>query len=175
VRYILLISTEKLENITKKCRIITRFEPLDDCILGYYYSDKNYNIILLNQSIKNNERLYRCVLAEELGHYRITIGDITPRKYMCYKDRLTVDKQELLALRWATDFLIPSQMIIEALKTRAVNTFSELVDYFYVTKEFLMYKLEFMSKENSVWHIDSHRNLYLHKLPSVYIFDSLES
>ncbi len=46
----------------------------------------------------------------------MTIGDITPRKYMCYRDRLAIDKQEQLALKWACDFLIPTGILLDHLK-----------------------------------------------------------
>lgn len=82
-----LIETDKLENIIAKCRIIKEFILLPEKVLGYYYYDGSYYIIFINERIRGNERLYRTVLTEEIGHYRTTIGDITLRKYMCYADR----------------------------------------------------------------------------------------
>ncbi len=89
----------------------------------------------MNESIRGDERLYRCVLAEEIGHYRTTIGDITPRKYMCYSDRLTLDKMELAALRRATDFVIPTEQVISFLKKQKQPTIEMLVDEFFVTHD----------------------------------------
>ena len=168
-----MIETEKLETILKKCRIIKEFATLPESILGYYYCDTNYYVILINESIKRDARLYRCVLAEEIGHYRTTIGDITPRKYMCYKDRLTIDKKEQSALKWATDFMIPTQMLLDFLKEHKQPTIIELSDYFNVTEDFLMRKLEFMSKQNSVWDIDGKKSLYLVNFPSVHIYEKI--
>jgi Zn-dependent peptidase ImmA (M78 family) len=170
----IVVETDILDTIIRKCKIIKRFAPLDDSILGYYYCDGRYDIILINESIQDNDRVYRCVLAEEIGHYRMTIGDTTPRKFMCYRDRLALDKQELLALRWAVDFLIPSKTILEAMEKQSLHSICDLENYFMVTREFLMQKLEFMSKENPLWRIDNRRSMCLYHLPSIFIFDKPE-
>lgn len=169
-----MIKTEKMDIILDKCRIIKEFAPLPSSILGYYFCDGEYYIILINEAIKHDERLYRTVLAEEIGHYRTTIGDITPRKYMCYADRITVDRHELKALKWATDFLIPTETLLNVLKTKTAETLEDLVNYFYVTNEFFMKKLEFMARQNPIWDIDEERYLCLYKLPSVYIFKKFD-
>ncbi len=168
-----MIATEKLEEILAKCRIIKEFATLPEPVLGYYYCDGNYYIILVNESIRNNECLYRCVLAEEIGHYRMTIGDITPRKYMCYRDRLTMDKQEQEAIRWAINFVIPTTELIDLLKRTKHPDIKDLEDYFFVTHEFLMQKFYFMSKQNCIWDIDGKRSLYLYRYPSVHIFEKI--
>jgi len=77
-----MVETSELEALINKCGIIKEFAPLPKSILGYYYCNSDYYFILINESIKNNERLYRTVLAEEIGHFKTTIGDITPRKFM---------------------------------------------------------------------------------------------
>ncbi|MDF2545767.1 MAG: peptidase [Anaerosolibacter sp.] len=164
-----MITTEKLETIITKCHIIKSFYPLPESTLGYYYYDGNYYCILINESIKSNERLYRVVLAEEIGHYRTTIGDITPRKYMCYRDRLEVDKKELQALKWATDFLIPTDMLIRVINDKVISSIQDITDYFLVTYDFLMRKLEFMANQKIVWDIGEKHVLCLHSLPSIYV------
>ena len=165
-----MVKTEKMDEIIEKSQIILEFAPLPDQVLGYYTFDNGYYIILVNDSIKNDEKLYRTVLAEEIGHYRTTIGDITPRKYMCYSKRIQIDKKELLALKWATDFLIPTDMLLEKIKKETILNIHDLMDYFQVTKAFFMQKLEFMAKQQPVWDIDQKRSLYLN-LPSVFIYE----
>ncbi|CAH2213193.1 ImmA/IrrE family metallo-endopeptidase [Tepidibacter aestuarii] len=168
-----MISTEKLETILTKCEIIKSFVPLHESILSYYYCNEDYYVILINKSIKNDERLYRIVLAEEIGHYKTTIGDITPRKYMCYSKRLELDKMELLALKWATDFLVPTDKLIEVIESTVAVTFDELVDYFYVTEEFMMQKFKFMAKQKITWELDDKRCLCLHNFPTISIFERM--
>ncbi|KAB3535622.1 ImmA/IrrE family metallo-endopeptidase [Alkaliphilus pronyensis] len=168
-----MVPTENLDLIIQKCRIFKKYAPLPDNILGYYYYDGDYYIILINNILKGNERLYRTVLAEEIGHYRTTIGDITPRKYMCNKDRLEIDKKELLALRWACDFLIPTDSLIELVKNKNAISLADMADYFMVTEEFMMKKFEFMAKIKAVWDLDSNRKLCLFNLPSVFIYEGI--
>ncbi|TCO79089.1 ImmA/IrrE family metallo-endopeptidase [Marinisporobacter balticus] len=166
-----MIETSELENIIHKYHIIKEFTSLPESALGFYFYDGDYSMILISESLKNNERLYRTILAEEIGHFMTTVGDITPRRYLRYSEQIEIDKKELVALRWAVDFLLPTQMVLEVLRDRKACTVDELVDYFYVTKDFLMKKFEFMAKEKPIWKIDGKRCLYLYKLPSVFIYE----
>ncbi len=168
-----MVDTEKLEEITAKCHIIKEFATLPDSIYGHYYCDGNYYVILINEKLKRNERLYRCVLAEELGHYRTTIGDITPRRYMCYSERLDIDKKELAAIRWAVDFLVPTSALLYAVSRGKVESIEDMAEYFCVTEEFILQKLEFMSKKNGLWHLDGKRYLYLLNFPSIHIYEKM--
>ncbi len=168
-----MINTENLENIILKCGITRVVTQLPNPIYGYYYSDADDYIILINQSILANSRLYRTVLAEEIGHHMTTIGDITPRKYMCYRDRLTIDKQELKAIRWAADFLIPTRSLLGNIRENKTASLLQLEDHFMVTQELLMQKLEFMSKQNGIWDLDGKTALYLYNFPSVYIYEKI--
>lgn len=168
-----MIKTEKFDIILQKCRIIKEYLPLPESILGYYYCDGNYYMIMLNESIQCNERLDRCVLAEEIGHYHTSIGDITPRKYMCYRDRLSMDKQELQAMRWATDFLIPTELLLDTIRINKTVTLPELSDCFMVTYDFLKQKFEFMSRQSGIWDLDCKTSLYLYNFPSVFIYEKI--
>lgn len=61
-----MVTTDKLEDIIEKYRTILEFSsPLYP---GYYYCYGKYYKILINKSIERNKRLYRTVLAEEIGH-----------------------------------------------------------------------------------------------------------
>jgi Zn-dependent peptidase ImmA (M78 family) len=170
-----MVPTYQLEEIINKCRIIKELAQLPNNILGYYCFEDGYYFILINESINNNERVYRTVLAEEIGHYRTTIGDITPRKYMCYEDRMVIDKKELAALKWAVNFLIPTEMLLNIVKDGLCPTLSEIAEYFVVTEEFITKKFEFMSNQKQLWDIDEHRSLCLYNLPSILIYNKLST
>lgn len=71
----------------------------------------------------------RCVLAEELGHIKLTVGDITNLNNICNV------KQEILARRWAHSVILPFNQLINA-STSGVCTKYELIDYLDVTEEF---------------------------------------
>ena len=72
----------------------------------------------------------KCVLAEELGHYHTTAGDILDQKKVCNR------KQEHRARLWAYDRLIGLPGIISAYKAGCKNTY-EMAEYLEVTEEFL--------------------------------------
>ena len=100
-------------------------KPLRGNLKGLY-SD---NIIALGDQIKTNtERT--CVLAEELGHYYTSAGDIL--------DQSTIEnrKQEYKARRWAVKRLVRVEDIIEAFNA-GVSTRSELAECLNITEKFL--------------------------------------
>lgn len=71
-----------------------------------------------------------CVLAEELGHYHTTVGDILNQSNIVNR------KQELNARSWAYRKLIPLNKIITA-HCAAIHNRYELADYLNVTEHFL--------------------------------------
>lgn len=72
-----------------------------------------------------------CVLAEELGHYYTSVGNILDQNNVNNK------KQELVARRWATNILLCPADLIEA--CRAGNEYiSDIAEYLGVTSEFLI-------------------------------------
>lgn len=76
-----------------------------------------------------------CVLAEELGHYHTSAGDILNQ------DCLINRKQELKARRWGYERLVPLERILQAFDAR-VRSRQELIEYLEVTEEFLVAALK---------------------------------
>lgn len=72
-----------------------------------------------------------CTLAEELGHYYTTTGDILSQSTVM--DR----KQEHHARMWAYDKLLPLSLIIKAFEHGCTNMY-ETAEYLEVTEEFLI-------------------------------------
>ena len=98
------------------------------------------NVIWINKIIQNNIEK-ACVLAEELGHYHTSSGDILDQSKLMNK------KQEKRARNWAYEKLVPLSKIIEAYKAGVRNRY-ELADYIGVTELFIdeainRYKEEF--------------------------------
>ncbi|MGL4741090.1 MAG: ImmA/IrrE family metallo-endopeptidase [Sarcina sp.] len=77
-----------------------------------------------------------CVLAEELGHYLLTVGDILDQS------KLRNRKQEKLARNWSYEKMIPLKSIINAYMYGVTNKF-ELADYLNVTIEFLQESINY--------------------------------
>ena len=71
-----------------------------------------------------------CVLAEELGHYYTTVGDIIDQSNAANR------KQELRARLWAYNCQIGLRGIIKAFDRNCKNT-HEMAEYLDVTEDFL--------------------------------------
>lgn len=166
-----MVETEKLDEIILRENIIKKFAALPEKTLGYYSFDGTYRIILLNKNIKTNAKIYRAVLAEEIGHYITTVGDITPTCHTNYEYKLIIDKKELAAIKWAIDFLVPTEELLEVIRLKCIQNIYDLADMFYVTEDLLLKKFEFMAKLKPIWDLDDRRYLYLYKLPSIFIFE----
>lgn len=76
----------------------------------------------------------KCVLAEEMGHYETTVGDILSQ------DELSNIKQERLARIWAYEKLLPLDKIYEAASKGYTTTWA-MADYLDVDEEFLKHCL----------------------------------
>lgn len=85
------------------------------------------NTIFINDRISSKEKL--CVLAEELGHYKLTIGNITDLKNISNR------KQEIKARRWGYEKIVGIMQIIEAFEKGARSKY-ELADYLNVSEYF---------------------------------------
>lgn len=79
----------------------------------------------------------RCILAEEIGHYETSSGNILDMS------NLSNYKQEIKARTWAVDTLISLNLLIAAYESGVRNRF-ELAEFLGVTEEFLAFALEQM-------------------------------
>ena len=84
-----------------------------------------------------------------------------------------MDKRETLAMKWATETLLPAYEIVDTIKS-GITTFEELADRLEVTAEFLMKRFEFIAKYAKCLRIDEKRQLMLNKLPNIYMFEGLD-
>ena len=86
----------------------------------------------------------KCVLAEELGHYQLTVGNILNQEIA--ENR----KQEYKARVWGYNKLVGLEGIISAFKNKCTNLY-EVAEFLDVTEEFLI---------NSIHHYNSKYGLY---------------
>lgn len=100
-------------------------KPMTLTIKGLY-SDE---VIWINKNIPTNIEK-ACVLAEELGHYHTSAGDILDQT------KISNRKQELRAREWAYEKLVPLSSFVQAHKNGIRNRY-ELAEYLGVTEEFL--------------------------------------
>lgn len=140
-------SYEKLLAEIQNDTIIDENSNLPDDILGYYVGTKTDNLILLNKNIKCKKEK-TCILAEELGHYHTSTGNILDQS------KAENRKQEKKARKWGYEKLIPLRSLINAYKHGCRNSY-EAADFLDVTEEFLL---------KTIQH-------YFYKYGKSYLFD----
>jgi len=120
---------------------IAEFERIDiyeielpETIKGLYYE----NSIAINKGLRTNKEK-NCILAEELGHYFTTIGDILNLKIESNR------KQEIRARNWAIQKLVPFDDLVLAFQ-KGYESVYELAEYLDVTEDFMKEALLFYQK-----------------------------
>lgn len=102
-----------------------------------------------------------CVLAEELGHYYTTSGDILNQTSIQNR------KQELQARVWAYSHMITMDMLLEC-KRRGCRSRYEVAEYLGVTEEFLQDALD---QYRSIYGIAHQSEKYLVTFEPFNIYD----
>lgn len=105
--------------------------PFSKNIRGLYHN----NVIAINSNLQTSAEK-NCILAEELGHYYTSVGDILDQSILMNR------KQEQRALRWSYERLVPWDRLITAYRS-GVKTCHELAEYFDVTETFLISTLRY--------------------------------
>lgn len=128
-----------LNEAEKECIEVVSL-PFKGNLKGLYY-DK---VIGLNKNIETTAEKC-CVLAEELGHYYSTIGNILDQK------KIQNRKLERRARAWAYKKLVPLYKLVEAYKDGIKNRF-ELAEYLQVTEEFLDEALKYYKEKYGMYY-----------------------
>jgi len=116
---------EKLYREAEQHRIDIYEKPMSPRNKGLYAD----SIIWINKGIPTRAEK-ACILAEELGHYHTSVGDITDQTDLRHR------KQECRARQWAYETLVPLEKIVQAHLARVASRY-ELAEYLGVTEEFL--------------------------------------
>jgi len=110
------------------------------------YADK---IIAINKNIDTNTEK-KCILAEELGHYHTSSGDILDQS------KLINRKQEKRARIWGYKKLVGMTKLINAYKNNITNRY-ELADFLDVTEEYIDEALEYYKEYYGIsYRIDNY-------------------
>ena len=104
--------------------------PFDNNRIRGLYCD---GTVAIRQNMTTVEK--SCVLAEELGHHRMTVGNILDQNDVVNR------KQEHLARLWAYDKMIGLSGIVHGFRSHCRNR-HELADCLHVSEEFLKEALE---------------------------------
>ncbi|MFC5703176.1 ImmA/IrrE family metallo-endopeptidase [Cohnella faecalis] len=119
-------------------------EPMAPANKGLYAD----GVIWINKTIPTATEK-ACILAEELGHYHTTAGNILDQRDV--RNR----KQEKRARNWAVENLIPLHAFIAAFKSGVRNRF-ELADFLDVTEEFLDSSIRHYQEKHEFYAIHGH-------------------
>jgi len=91
-----------------------------------------------------------CTLAEEIGHHKMTAGDILEQS------SVSDQKQEYIARLWSYNRMIGLQGIISGYKANCQNRY-ELAEFLNVTEEFLQEALDcYCSKYGAFAELDNY-------------------
>lgn len=102
------------------------------------------NLIIINNRVNEYERF--CVLAEELGHFNLTVGNITNQSN--FNNR----KQESIARRWSYEKLISPEDIIAAILSGVDNIY-DLAEKFNVTESFLLESIKHYKRKYGIYYV----------------------
>lgn len=126
-------------------RLLTEAEPIrvyetnmPKNIKGLYGD----NVIWINRSLATNIEK-GCVLAEELGHYHTSSGDILDQSSIPNR------KQEARARRWAYEKLVPLLSFVEAHK-HGIRNRHELALTLDVTEEFIQNAIDYYKEKYGI-------------------------
>lgn len=92
------------------------------------------NVVWINKNLTTASKY--CILAEEVGHYQTSNGDILDQK------SLDNQKQELKARRWAYEKILPRELIQFALADGHIEVW-DMAEYLDVDEAFLREALKY--------------------------------
>lgn len=106
------------------------------------------NKIGIRKDMSEKEKV--CILAEELGHYHTSVGNILDT------NNANNQKQEKIARKWAVNELVSVRDLIEAVKS-GCEYISDVADYLGITDEFLLEAIEtFKAKYGLTYNYESY-------------------
>jgi len=111
-------------------RVEVIYQPFRGKIKGLYCD----NVIAINSNLQTTAEK-ACILAEELGHYYTSVGDILDQSVLQNR------KQEQRARRWGYEKLVPLDRLIAAYGAGAHSS-HELAECLNITEAFLCSTLQ---------------------------------
>lgn len=163
---------EQLYELALHERIEIHFFDLSEIgLLGLNVSKENMpHMIFLDHSVKKDTKLHLNILAHELGHYFTSIGNsINSTNYM---KKISNNKCENKADKWASEFLIKEYELIDALNND-ICSLHEVAEYLDVSIEMILKRLEYLSLQKQTLKITNNKYLVLTNLPNIYFYEDI--
>lgn len=134
--------------IAESENIAVEYKRIKSSINGMYLHMPNCQpVIYLSLRLRSNRCLHRCVLAEELGHHFTSTGERIAKKHFSTQDRLSIDKCEYKALRWAANHLVPEDALLDVIRGGLCEVW-ELAEDFDVTEEMMKFRMRVFGVRN---------------------------
>lgn len=108
------------------------------------------NRIAIKKDLSETEKA--CVLAEEIGHYYTTVGNILDQSNTGNR------KQEIQARKWAVDKMISIEDLFRAAEQPCRNLY-EIAEYLDVTEDFLLEAIEVFKKRYGHSYTNGERSI----------------
>ncbi|MBS6503111.1 MAG: ImmA/IrrE family metallo-endopeptidase [Clostridium sp.] len=102
------------------------------------------NLIIINNRVNEYERF--CVLTEELGHFNLTVGNITNQSN--FNNR----KQESIARRWSYEKVISPEDVIAAILSGVDNIY-DLSEKLNVSESFLLESIKHYKTKYGIYYV----------------------
>lgn len=160
----------KLKKQLSDNNIIFRYSKLNNEVGGCYYSIDELDFIVVNESKISDTKLLNCIIAEELGHYHTTHSNYGPYSRNQSNDKINHSRVEERALKWAVDFLIPTNDLLKFLSTNGELHLSDLSNHFEVTSDFIMKKIYYMSLLKNQYQLSNNRYFVVSNFPNTFIY-----
>ncbi len=126
---------------------------------GLWYDNR----IAVHSSLTEKEKT--CVLAEELGHYNLTVGNVLDQSNVCNR------KQEKKARIYAYNKLVGISGIIKAFEHNCLSL-SEMAEYLDITEEFLSDAITYYQTKYDVYtKLDNYIIYFTPSLTVVKLFE----
>jgi hypothetical protein len=139
-----LSKAEKLIDECAQAGIHVEQYPLPETVRGLYFeTSETEPVISLSSYLKTQSEICS-IVAEELGHYHTSCGDLLTDKKT---DKTIIAKQENKAKRWAVKHLVPLERLVKAFESGSKN-FYEMAEFLEITEEFL---IEAFRKYNEIY------------------------
>lgn len=125
----------------------------------------NDNKIIINSDCLN-ETEKKCILSEEIGHHETSFGNILNYENIASK------KQEEKARRWAYDYLISLEDLVNAFEYGATSSY-DIAQFLNITESFLEGCIKYFKKRYGIsvelkkYHIFFEPYLTIHKKQSL--------
>ncbi|MEK5331511.1 ImmA/IrrE family metallo-endopeptidase [Lysinibacillus sp. FSL W8-0992] len=146
-----MIETKKLFDITlSEGIVVERWDFPKPLEAVYFFEPGLPPTIGLAERIRYDSPLFRCILAEELGHYFTTANNSIANPSMTYRERLSIGKVEYKAMKWAAETLIPIEYLKMAILQEKHWTNWTLAEYFEVTIEMIDFRLQMSDAKDLV-------------------------